>query len=168
MRILLLMKRSWLLFFLFPTFRIQEDALLIKPFQKPKQGSVVHRQFATEECDRYLLYIAFLRHFTLNGKVIFTGLCLLLTGKKQEKEDFTWYLWMLYPSVSSLKMGHRLSIMVKYWDFSVITLGDTAAPDTSHSSEELLFAVKIKVNWKSFKEAMYEVFIHEGTYFLSK
>lgn len=36
--------------------------------------------------------------------------------------------------------------MVKYWDFSVITLGDTAAPDTSHSSEELLFAVKIKVN----------------------
>ncbi|NXR22659.1 F10C1 protein, partial [Cinclus mexicanus] len=34
------------------TKRIQEDALLIKPFQKAKQGSVVHRQFAAEECDR--------------------------------------------------------------------------------------------------------------------
>ncbi|XP_062352101.1 protein FRA10AC1 isoform X4 [Cinclus cinclus] len=34
------------------TKRIQEDALLIKPFQKAKQGSMVHRQFAAEECDR--------------------------------------------------------------------------------------------------------------------
>ncbi|XP_054060909.1 protein FRA10AC1 isoform X2 [Rissa tridactyla] len=30
----------------------KEDGLLIKPFQKPKQGSVVHRQFAAEEWDR--------------------------------------------------------------------------------------------------------------------
>ncbi|KAI1236328.1 hypothetical protein IHE44_0001614 [Lamprotornis superbus] len=34
------------------TKSIQDDALLIKPFQKAKQGSVVHRQFAAEECDR--------------------------------------------------------------------------------------------------------------------
>ncbi|XP_068875792.1 protein FRA10AC1 isoform X10 [Aphelocoma coerulescens] len=34
------------------TKRIEEDTLLIKPFQKAKQGSVVHRQFAAEECDR--------------------------------------------------------------------------------------------------------------------
>uniref|UniRef100_A0A8B9S0G1 FRA10A associated CGG repeat 1 n=1 Tax=Accipiter nisus TaxID=211598 RepID=A0A8B9S0G1_9AVES len=30
----------------------KEDVLLIKPFQKAKQGSVVHRQFAAEEWDR--------------------------------------------------------------------------------------------------------------------
>lgn len=70
-------------------FRIQDDVLLKKPFQKAKQGSVVHRQFAAEECDRYLLYIAFVRRFPLNGKIVFTGTCLLLTGRKQEKEDFT-------------------------------------------------------------------------------
>ncbi|NXN72649.1 F10C1 protein, partial [Himantopus himantopus] len=34
------------------TFSIKEDGLLIKPFQKAKQGSVVHRQFAAEEWDR--------------------------------------------------------------------------------------------------------------------
>ncbi|NXF99388.1 F10C1 protein, partial [Sakesphorus luctuosus] len=34
------------------TKRIEEDGLLVKPFQKAKQGSVVHRQFAAEECDR--------------------------------------------------------------------------------------------------------------------
>ncbi|KAF4791356.1 protein FRA10AC1 [Turdus rufiventris] len=34
------------------TKRIQDDALLKKPFQKAKQGSVVHRQFAADECDR--------------------------------------------------------------------------------------------------------------------
>uniref|UniRef100_A0A8B9IS60 FRA10A associated CGG repeat 1 n=1 Tax=Amazona collaria TaxID=241587 RepID=A0A8B9IS60_9PSIT len=38
--------------FFFPTFSVKEDGLLIKPFQKPKQGSVVHRQFAAEEWDR--------------------------------------------------------------------------------------------------------------------
>ncbi|KFP79334.1 Protein FRA10AC1, partial [Acanthisitta chloris] len=32
--------------------RTEEDALLAKPFQKAKQGGVVHRQFAAEECDR--------------------------------------------------------------------------------------------------------------------
>lgn len=72
-----------------PTFRIEEDALLIKPFQKAKQGSVVHRQFAADECDRYLLHIAFVKHFSPNGKIVFTETCLLLTGRKQEKEDFT-------------------------------------------------------------------------------
>ncbi|XP_071604802.1 protein FRA10AC1 homolog isoform X2 [Heliangelus exortis] len=30
----------------------KEDGLLVKPFQKAKQGSVVHRQFAAEEWDR--------------------------------------------------------------------------------------------------------------------
>ncbi|XP_009276295.1 PREDICTED: protein FRA10AC1 [Aptenodytes forsteri] len=34
------------------TKSIKEDGLLIKPFQKAKQGSVVHRQFAAEEWDR--------------------------------------------------------------------------------------------------------------------
>lgn len=72
-----------------PTFSIKEDGLLIKPFQKAKQGSVVHRQFAAEEWDRYLLSIVFVRHFTLNVKITFTQTYLLLTGKKQEKEDFT-------------------------------------------------------------------------------
>ncbi|XP_055575920.1 protein FRA10AC1 [Falco cherrug] len=34
------------------TKSVKEDGLLIKPFQKAKQGSVVHRQFAAEEWDR--------------------------------------------------------------------------------------------------------------------
>ncbi|KAM6106046.1 protein FRA10AC1 homolog isoform 2-T2 [Pterocles gutturalis] len=34
------------------TKSIKEDGLLIKPFQKAKQGSVIHRQFAAEEWDR--------------------------------------------------------------------------------------------------------------------
>ncbi|XP_061315142.1 protein FRA10AC1 isoform X2 [Pezoporus flaviventris] len=34
------------------TKSVKEDGLLVKPFQKPKQGSVVHRQFAAEEWDR--------------------------------------------------------------------------------------------------------------------
>ncbi|NXG59566.1 F10C1 protein, partial [Hemiprocne comata] len=34
------------------TFSVKEDSLLIKPFQKAKQGSVVHRRFAAEEWDR--------------------------------------------------------------------------------------------------------------------
>lgn len=75
--------------FLPPTFSIKEDGLLIKPFQKAKQGSVVHRQFAAEEWDRYLLSITFVRHFSLTVKITLTQTYLLLTGKKQEKEDFT-------------------------------------------------------------------------------
>lgn len=71
------------------TFSKKEDVLLIKPFQKAKQGSVVHRQFAAEEWDRYLLCIAFVRHFSHNVRIAFTQTYLLLTGKKQEKEDFT-------------------------------------------------------------------------------
>jgi len=54
-----------------------------------KQGSVVHRQFAAEEWDRYLLSVAFVRHFSCDVKIAFTQTHLLLTGKKQEKEDFT-------------------------------------------------------------------------------
>lgn len=72
-----------------PNFSIKEDGLLIKPFQKAKQGSLVHRQFAAAEWDRYHLSIAFVRHFSLNVKIAFTQRYLLLTGKKQEKEDFT-------------------------------------------------------------------------------
>ncbi|KAM6415434.1 protein FRA10AC1 homolog [Rhynochetos jubatus] len=34
------------------TKSIKEDGLLIKPFQKAKQGGMVHRQFAAEEWDR--------------------------------------------------------------------------------------------------------------------
>ncbi|NWR59424.1 F10C1 protein, partial [Bucorvus abyssinicus] len=34
------------------TKSIKEDGLLIKPFQKTKQGSLIHRQFAAEEWDR--------------------------------------------------------------------------------------------------------------------
>uniref|UniRef100_A0A8C3VIL1 FRA10A associated CGG repeat 1 n=1 Tax=Catharus ustulatus TaxID=91951 RepID=A0A8C3VIL1_CATUS len=38
--------------FIFSLKEIVDDVLLKKPFQKAKQGSVVHRQFAAEECDR--------------------------------------------------------------------------------------------------------------------
>lgn len=41
-----------------------------------------------------------MRSFSLNVKIAFTQTFSLLTGKKQEKEDFTWYRWMPYPSVS--------------------------------------------------------------------
>ncbi|KFO70985.1 Protein FRA10AC1, partial [Cuculus canorus] len=34
------------------TKSIKEDDLLLKPFQKPKQGNVAHRRFAAEEWDR--------------------------------------------------------------------------------------------------------------------
>lgn len=40
--------------FFSPAFSVKEDDLLRKPFQKAKQGSVVHRRFAAEEWDRYL------------------------------------------------------------------------------------------------------------------
>lgn len=73
-----------------PTFSIKEDGLLTKPFQKAKQGSVAHRQFAAEEWDRYLFSTAFVRHFSRNVEIACTQIYLLLTGKKQEKEDSTW------------------------------------------------------------------------------
>lgn len=75
--------------FFLPTFSVKEDGLLIKPFQKPKQGSMVHRQFAAEEWDRYVLSVVFVRHFSLNVKTSFTQMYLLLIGKKQENEDAT-------------------------------------------------------------------------------
>ncbi|NWS51789.1 F10C1 protein, partial [Chunga burmeisteri] len=59
------------------TKSIKEDGLLMKPFQKAKQGSVVHRQFAAEEWDRYLLSIAFLRHFALNVKIAHSNVFLI-------------------------------------------------------------------------------------------
>ncbi|NXK50919.1 F10C1 protein, partial [Chauna torquata] len=52
----------------------KEDGLLVKPFQKTKQGSVAHRQFAAEEWDRYLLSIALVRLFFLNVKVTLSNI----------------------------------------------------------------------------------------------
>ncbi|NXW29519.1 F10C1 protein, partial [Phaetusa simplex] len=66
----------------------KEDGLLIKPFQKAKQGSVVHRQFAAEEWDRYLFSVAFVRLFFPSCKDSFHSNVFVINREEARKRRF--------------------------------------------------------------------------------
>ncbi|NXD75530.1 F10C1 protein, partial [Halcyon senegalensis] len=70
------------------TFSIKEDGLLLKPFQKAKQGSVVHRQFAAEEWDRYPFIYCFCESFLPQYKDSFHSDVFAINREEARKRRF--------------------------------------------------------------------------------